>query len=52
MLEPDATSGDERLVWITEIDGQEVRYYEDPEVGLWRRFSAWFMGLLPIEDHL
>lgn len=25
-------SGSERLVWITEDDGKEVRYYSDPEV--------------------
>ena len=52
LLETDAETGDERLVWITERDGEEVRYYSEPEVGLWRRFSTWFMGLLPIEKHL
>jgi len=52
MLETDKETGTERLVWITEIDGEEVRYYSEPEVGLWRRFSIWFMGLLPIEKHL
>ncbi len=38
--------------WVTEKDGREVRYYADPDVGLGRRFSAWFMGLLPVEEHL
>ena len=52
VLETDAETGSERLVWITEIDGEEVRYYSEPKVGLWRRFSTWFMGLLPIEKHL
>jgi putative cardiolipin synthase len=52
MLETDAETGSKRMVWITEIDGEEVRYYSEPEVGLWRRFSTWFMGLLPIEKHL
>ena len=52
MLETDADTGAERLVWITENDGEEVRYYSEPEVGVWRRFSTWFMGLLPIEKHL
>jgi putative cardiolipin synthase len=52
MLEPETETGLERLVWITENDGEEVRYYSEPEVGLWRRFSTWFMGLLPIEKHL
>jgi putative cardiolipin synthase len=52
MLETDEGTGIERLVWITEVDGEETRYYSEPEVGLWRRFSTWFMGLLPIEKHL
>jgi putative cardiolipin synthase len=52
LLETDAETGAERLVWITESDGEEVRYYSEPEVGLWRRFSTWIMGLLPIEEHL
>ena len=50
-LEKDV-SGSERLVWITEDDGQEVRYYSDPEVGVWRRFTTWLVSLLPIEDQL
>ena len=52
ILENDAETGVERLVWITQVDGEEVRYYSDPGADFWRRFSAWFMGLLPIEDHL
>ncbi len=52
MLETDPETGAERLVWITKFDGEEVRYYSEPEVGLWRRFSTWFLGLLPIEKHL
>ena len=52
MLETDKETGIERLVWIIEIDGEEVRYYSEPGVGFWRRFSIWFMGLLPIEKHL
>ena len=52
ILETDEDTGAERLVWITEIDDKEVRYYSEPEVGPWRRFGTWFMGLLPIEKHL
>jgi len=52
MLESDEETGAERLVWITEIDGDHVQYYSDPEVGLWQRFSTWLIGLLPIEKHL
>lgn len=52
ILEADDDIGVERLVWITEIDGNEVRYYSEPEAGLWRRFTTWLIGLLPIEKHL
>lgn len=51
-LETDPENKTERLVWTTEIDGEEVRYYSDPEVGIWRRISTWFIGLFPIEKHL
>jgi len=52
ILETDEETGRERLVWVTEKDGREVRYYSDPDVGPGRRFAAWFMGLLSIEEHL
>lgn len=52
ILEKDEGSDKERLVWVTEKDGEEVRYDSEPEVGFWQRFSVWFMGLLPIEKHL
>ena len=45
-------SGYERLVWITEEDGEEVRFTSEPEVSFWRRFQVWLTSLLPIEDHL
>jgi len=25
---------------------------EEPEVSTWRKFSVWFLGLLPIESQL
>lgn len=52
LLETDPDTGVERLAWVTEVDGREVRHYSDPETGRWRRFTSWFMGLLPIEKHL
>ena len=45
-------SGTERLVWITEDDGEEVRFYSEPEVGAWRRFTTWLTSLLPVEHQL
>jgi putative cardiolipin synthase len=45
-------SGQARLVWV-ETDASGVRQLDqEPEVSTWRRFSVWFLGLLPIESQL
>ena len=45
-------SGDARMVWVeTGAEGVRQRT-EEPEVGFWRSFSVWFLGLLPIESQL
>jgi putative cardiolipin synthase len=43
---------DERLVWTTEIDGEEVRYHKDPETTFGQRFLSGFIMLLPVEHQL
>ena len=40
------------LVWITEKDGREVRYSNEPESTFWQRFVAGFVKMLGIEDQL
>ena len=40
------------LVWVTEKNGVEVRFHQDPESGLWERLLSDFIILLPIEDQL
>jgi putative cardiolipin synthase len=40
------------LVWITEKDGREVRYTDEPESTFWQRFVAGFVKMLGIEDQL
>jgi putative cardiolipin synthase len=40
------------LIWVTETDGEEVRYDKDPESGWWQRFQAGFIKLLPVEGQL
>lgn len=42
----------QHLVWVTEEKGEEVGYENEPMAGLWRRFSAWFLSLLPVENQL
>ncbi len=49
-LEIDPSDGD--LVWISNEKGKEVRYSKDPEVGLWRRFSTWFLSIFAPESLL
>ncbi len=40
------------LVWITEENGREVRYYRDPMTGFWRRFSVRILSLFAPESML
>jgi putative cardiolipin synthase len=43
---------DGNLIWITEKDGQEVRYTMEPESTFWQRFVSGFVQMLGIEDQL
>jgi putative cardiolipin synthase len=40
------------LVWITQEDGAEVRYYKDPKSTFGQRLMSRFLGILPIESQL
>ncbi len=42
----------EKLVWIEILNGKEVRYTEQPETSVWRRFNLNFYSILPIESLL
>jgi putative cardiolipin synthase len=43
-------SGD--LYWVTEVDGEKVRYDEDPETTFGQRFMSGFIMMLPVEHQL
>jgi putative cardiolipin synthase len=43
---------DGKLFWITEIDGQEVRFNKDPDSTGMQRFISWFIEILPVEGQL
>jgi putative cardiolipin synthase len=43
---------DGRLSWVTKDEGRELVYHHDPESTAWQRFTAGFIGLLPIEGQL
>jgi putative cardiolipin synthase len=41
-----------QLSWVETTPSGVVRHREEPAVSAWRRFSVWFLGLLPIESQL
>ncbi|MGB5728576.1 MAG: DUF3604 domain-containing protein [Thiogranum sp.] len=43
-------SGD--LYWVTEVDGNEVRYYKEPKTTFGQRFMSGFIMILPVEHQL
>jgi len=45
-------SGGTGLEWVTEENGKEVRYFHEPETGLWRRLSVRFLSLFAPEKML
>ena len=52
LLLDDAPAPHTGIVWRCQQDGVAYHYTEEPEAGLWRRFKAFFYGLLPIESLL
>jgi putative cardiolipin synthase len=40
------------LYWVTEIDGNEVRYTSEPESTFGQRFMSGFIEMLPVDEHL
>jgi putative cardiolipin synthase len=48
----DSASGGAHMVWVETGAQGERRLLEEPGVSAWRKFSVWFLGLLPIESQL
>jgi putative cardiolipin synthase len=48
----DSSLSDEVLEWVTEENGQQVRFDRDPYVSIWRIIGIKLLSLLPIEDQL
>ena len=40
------------LYWVTEVNGNEVRYYKEPETTFGQRFMSGFIMILPVEHQL
>ena len=45
-------SGGTGLEWVTEENGKEVRYFHEPETGLWRRITVKILSLFAPEKML
>jgi putative cardiolipin synthase len=43
---------DGELYWVTEVDGNEVRYTQEPESTFGQRFMSGFIMMLPVEHQL
>jgi putative cardiolipin synthase len=41
-----------RIEWVTNQEGQEIRYSREPMAGSWLRFKTWLFSLMPIEHLL
>ena len=52
LLLDDAPAPHTGIVWRCQQEGVAYYYTEEPQAGLWRRFKAYFYGLLPIESLL
>ncbi|RPJ45632.1 MAG: phospholipase D family protein [Betaproteobacteria bacterium] len=46
------TSGNARIAWNETGAGGMRQQLQEPEVSGWRKFSVWFLSLLPIESQL
>jgi len=42
----------ERIIWISNENGKEVRFFQDPRTTAWQRLTVRLLGLLPIEGQL
>jgi putative cardiolipin synthase len=40
------------MVWVTQEDGKEVRFDQEPETGVWKRFSTDFLSIIVPENQL
>jgi putative cardiolipin synthase len=40
------------LYWVTQVDGAEVRYYEEPQTTFGQRFMSGLIMILPVEQQL
>jgi cardiolipin synthase C len=48
----DDAGGGKRIAWVEADAKGERRLMEETRVSEWRKFSVWFLGLLPIESQL
>ena len=49
---PDKPGGAQRLVWIEQRNGDEVRWTKEPQTTFWQRLGVGFISLFPIDSQL
>ncbi len=42
----------QRIEWVEQEGGREIRHGTEPDASIWRRFGVWLMSWLPIESQL
>jgi putative cardiolipin synthase len=49
---PSRPEAGQRLVWMENAPGKELRYTQEPNTTSWQRFRVGLIGLLPVESQL
>lgn len=44
--------GHEQLRWYGHLNGEPTTFTTEPYTNFWRRFTVWFMRLMPIESQI
>lgn len=53
LVPPEKTPGaKQRIEWIEQESGKELRHNTEPQASIWRRVGVWFLSWLPIESQL
>ena len=49
---PDKPDGKQRVVWIEQKNGEEIRHTKEPNTTFWQRLGVGFISLFPVDSQL
>jgi len=49
---PDKPAGKQRIVWVEQKNGEEIRHSSEPNTTFWQRFGVCLISLLPVDSQL